>query len=62
MALDDKARHNTEEAFGKGKEAAGKVTGDEKLEHEGQADQAGAKVKKAGDSLKDAFHKVTDND
>jgi uncharacterized protein YjbJ (UPF0337 family) len=60
MALDDKARHNTEDAFGKGKEAAGKVTGDEKLENEGRADQAGAKVKKAGDSIKDAFNKVTD--
>lgn len=60
MALNDKARHNTEEAFGKGKEAAGKVTGDEKLENEGRADQASAKVKKAGDAVKDAFHKVAD--
>ena len=62
MSMDDKTRHNAEEAFGKGKEAAGKVTGDDKLENEGRGEQAGAKVKKAGDSLKDAFHKATDDD
>lgn len=62
MSMSDKARHNTDDAIGKGKEAAGKVTHDESLENEGRADQAGAKVKKAGDSLKDAFNKATDRD
>jgi uncharacterized protein YjbJ (UPF0337 family) len=62
MSMSDKGRHAADDALGKGKEAAGKLTGDEKLENEGKADQVGAKVKKAGDSVKDAFHKATDHD
>ncbi len=44
-----------EEAKGKVKEAAGKVTDDEQLEAEGKADQAGADLKQAGEKVKDAF-------
>ena len=62
MSMSDKGRHAADDVIGKGKEAAGKMTDDEKLENEGKADQVGAKVKKAGDSLKDAFHKATDDD
>ncbi|WP_344774691.1 CsbD family protein [Gryllotalpicola kribbensis] len=62
MSMSDKGRHAADDAIGKGKEAAGKLTDDEKLENEGKADQVGAKVKKAGDSIKDAFDKATDRD
>ncbi|MGW9114637.1 CsbD family protein [Microbacterium sp. NPDC055683] len=54
MGLDDKIRHAAEDLGGKAKEAAGKATDDEKLEAEGHADQAKAKLKKAGDDVKDA--------
>lgn len=40
---------------GKVKEAAGKVTGDEKLKAEGRADQAAGKVQNAVGGLKDTF-------
>jgi uncharacterized protein YjbJ (UPF0337 family) len=60
--MSDKAQHNADDLVGKGKEAAGKLTDDEKLENEGKKDQVGAKVKKAGDSIKDAFNKATDRD
>lgn len=60
--MSDRAEHNADDLVGKGKEAAGKLTDDEKLEREGKKDQVGAKVKKAGDSIKDAFDKATDHD
>ncbi|GAA4776033.1 CsbD family protein [Microbacterium gilvum] len=56
MGLDDKIRHAAEDLGGKAKEAAGKATDDEKLEAEGHADQTKAKLKKAGDDVKDAFN------
>ena len=62
MSMSDKARHAAEDLGGVGKEAAGKITDDKKLENEGRADQAKAKLKKAGDSLKDAFNDVTHRD
>jgi uncharacterized protein YjbJ (UPF0337 family) len=40
---------------GKAKEAAGKVTGDEKLKAEGRADQAEGKVQNAWGGLKDTL-------
>ena len=55
MGLGDKAKHAAEEAGGKLKEGAGKLTGNERLEAEGQGDQAKANVKQAGDDVKDAF-------
>ncbi len=51
----DKMKHQGEELGGKGKEAAGKVTGNDELEAEGRADQRSANVKQAGDDVKDAF-------
>ena len=44
---------------GKVKEAAGKVTGDEKLKREGQADQVAGKVQNVVGGVKD---KVREND
>lgn len=40
---------------GKAKEAAGKVTGDEKLKAEGRADQLEGKVQNTVGGIKDAF-------
>ncbi|WAB84551.1 CsbD family protein [Microcella daejeonensis] len=57
MSAADKAKHLGEELVGKAKEAAGKVTGNEKLEAEGKADQAKANAKQAGDDVKDDFGK-----
>jgi len=54
MSMGDKIKHTGEEAVGKVKEATGKVTGNESLEARGQAEQAEADVKQAGDSAKDA--------
>ena len=55
MGLADKAKNAAQDAAGKVKEAVGDVTGNEELEAEGKADQAGASVKKAGEGVKDAF-------
>jgi uncharacterized protein YjbJ (UPF0337 family) len=55
MGADDKARNTAEDLGGKAKEAAGKVTDNERLEAEGQADQVSADVKQAGEKVKDVF-------
>ncbi len=47
----NKARNATQSA--KGKEAAGKATGNRKLENKGKTDQAKASVKKTGEKIKD---------
>ncbi len=52
--MDDKIRNKAEELGGKAKEAFGDLTNNERLEAEGQADQAGAKAKQAGEHVKDA--------
>lgn len=55
MGLDDKIKNTVEDATGKGKEATGKATDNERLEAEGKGDQAKADVKQAGEKVKDAF-------
>ena len=55
MGADDKMKNAAEDLKGKAKEAAGKATGNDKLEAEGHVDQAKAGVKKAGEDVKDAF-------
>jgi uncharacterized protein YjbJ (UPF0337 family) len=55
MGADDKARNLGQDAAGKAKEAAGKLTDDERLEAEGKADQFSADIKQAGEKVKDAF-------
>jgi uncharacterized protein YjbJ (UPF0337 family) len=57
MGLDDKIENAAEKLGGKGKEAAGKATGDESLQAEGKADQAKSDLKQAGEKVKDAFKK-----
>jgi uncharacterized protein YjbJ (UPF0337 family) len=56
MGIGDDIKHNAEQAAGKVKEEVGDVTDNERLEREGQADQANAKIKKVGDDVKDVFN------
>ena len=55
MGIGDDIKHNTEKTVGKVKEGIGDATDNERLEAEGQADQAKANVKKVGDDVKDVF-------
>ena len=55
MGIGDKIENAKDELMGKGKEAAGKVTDNERLEAEGKADQVEADVKQAGEKIKDIF-------
>ena len=55
MGLDDKIGNAAEELQGKGKEAAGRASGDRDLEAEGHKDQASGNVKQAGEKVKDIF-------
>jgi uncharacterized protein YjbJ (UPF0337 family) len=45
---------------GRVKEAAGVITGDEDLEREGKADQAGAKVKETAEKVEKGIDDVVD--
>ena len=49
----------TQKAVGSVKEAAGKATGNEKLQAEGMADKATGSVKEGVGKAKDAVHKAT---
>ena len=51
---EDRMKGSMTEAKGKIKEAAGKMTGDEKLKREGQADQVTGKVQNVVGGVKDA--------
>jgi uncharacterized protein YjbJ (UPF0337 family) len=55
MSGTDKIRNAAEEALGKGKEAVGDATDDDRMRSEGQGDQAKANLKQAGENIKDAF-------
>ena len=55
MGIDDKIDNATENTAGKVKEGVGRATDDERLEAEGRNEQASAKVKQAGEKIKDAF-------
>lgn len=57
MATTDKAKNTSQKAKGKVEEAAGRVTGNDKLRREGQADQMKGNLKEAGEKVKDAFKK-----
>jgi uncharacterized protein YjbJ (UPF0337 family) len=59
MTMGDKIKHTAEEAEGKVKETAGRVTDNQDLEAEGRGDQAAANLKQAGDKVKDAAHDAT---
>ena len=57
MATTDKAMNSAQQAKGKVKEAAGKVTGNDKLRAKGKSDQMKGNLKQAGEKVKDAFKK-----
>ncbi len=55
MGAMDKIKNAAEDLTGKAKEAAGRMTDDERMEAEGQADQTQADLKQRGEHVKDAF-------
>ena len=55
MADHDRIEGAAKNIGGKIKEAAGKITGDEKLKAEGRADQVAGKVQNAVGGVKDAL-------
>lgn len=57
MSAADKIKNAAEDLGGKAKEAAGKVTDNERLEADGKADQSRADLKQAGENTKDAFRR-----
>lgn len=61
MGIGDKIKNKAEEVGGKLKEAVGDATGNERLQAEGAADQAGAKAKQAGEAVKDGVKDATED-
>jgi uncharacterized protein YjbJ (UPF0337 family) len=55
MGAADKARNLGEKLKGKSKEAAGRLTDDERLEAEGKAEETQADAKQAAEKVKDTF-------
>lgn len=55
MGAGDKFENNVDKAAGAAKEKLGKATGNESQQAEGRAQQSQADLKKAGESVKDAF-------
>ena len=55
MGVGDKIENMKDDLAGKGKEATGKATDNERLEAEGRVEQSQADVKQAGEKVKDAF-------
>ena len=55
MGTTDKAKNTAQSAKGKVKEAAGKVTGNDKLRSKGKVDQKEGDLKQAGEKVKDAL-------
>jgi uncharacterized protein YjbJ (UPF0337 family) len=49
--------NNADDAKGRIKEAAGKLTNDKDLENEGKVDKASGKLKEGIDKVRDALHK-----
>jgi len=61
MSAADDMKNAAEKAAGKVKEGVGKLTDNERLEAEGQADQVKASAKQAGEDVKDAAGKAGDS-
>jgi len=57
MGADDKIKNAAEDLIGKGKEAVGNLTNNDKLVAEGKADQVKAEAKGAVEDVKDVFKK-----
>lgn len=56
----DRIQGSAEQAKGKVKEVAGKVTGDAKLESEGKAQKAAGKIQNMVGGMKDAVKEAVD--
>jgi uncharacterized protein YjbJ (UPF0337 family) len=61
MGYDDKARNKVEDLGGKAKEGVGKVTGNERLEREGETDQAKTTAKEGARKVKDSLAGMKDS-
>ena len=57
----DRIQGSAEQAKGKVKEIAGKVTGDAKLESEGKAEKAAGKIQNTIGGIKDAVKEAVDD-
>jgi uncharacterized protein YjbJ (UPF0337 family) len=57
MGNQDKLKNSQQNVKGKAKEAWGDATDNEQLQAEGRFDQSKAKLKQAGEKLKEAFRK-----
>jgi uncharacterized protein YjbJ (UPF0337 family) len=57
MATTDKAKNVAQKSKGKIKEEAGKLTGNSKVERNGQIDQVKANAKQTGEKMKDTLKK-----
>lgn len=57
----DRIQGSAEQAKGKVKEIAGKVTGDTKLESEGKAEKAAGKIQNTVGGIKDAVKEAVDD-
>ncbi|MEV6963236.1 CsbD family protein [Streptomyces sp. NPDC051207] len=55
MARDKKNKAKMDQLKGKGKEAVGRATGNERLEAEGRADQVKGDARQAKEKAKDTF-------
>jgi uncharacterized protein YjbJ (UPF0337 family) len=55
MSEENKGQNKFEELRGKAKEQTGKVTGNREQEAEGKVEQNQAKLKQAGEKVKDVF-------
>jgi uncharacterized protein YjbJ (UPF0337 family) len=55
MATSDKAKNTAQNAKGKAKETAGRVTGNKDLKAKGKTDQTKGNLKQAGEKIKDTF-------
>ena len=55
MGMTDKAKNEAEITKGKVKEGVGDATDDERMQAEGEAEQASGNMKQAGEKVKDAF-------
>ncbi len=58
MSSQDKVANSAEVLKGKAREAAGKITGNPRLEVEGKMDQGKGNLKPAGEKVKDAGDSV----
>ena len=59
---DDRTKGSLKQTGGKIKESAGKLFGDQKMKHEGQADQAEGKLQNTWGSVKDEAREVLGKD